>query len=310
MAPASHSCTSSDQVQVHLYANSDGLHAAVVPLSATVNPSAVPFSQCQPYLGEELISTMHIWVDQSCSHVPTQEVMDLVRQTVARTHGCDLASVPHPHSVKKSAIRLAQAGDTCASCGVGKLQEHRAIEVGHTFLLGTKYSAALGYGVVPKSASATHQKKEPLQMGCYGIGVTRILGALAQTSMNIFHDLQGEQEGQTRPRLGFVWPSGLAPFSALILPASNKQMDAAMKLCSQLSSGFTALQSDTSPTGLQIPLDDIALDDRVGQSLGSRLFDADLLGYPCVFVLGKHFDKTGQVEIRRVGQAVQYATLA
>ena len=144
-------------------------------------------------------------------------------------------------------------------------------------------------------------------MGCYGIGVTRILGALAQTSMNLFHALQSSQNSKTRAREGFVWPSGLAPFSALVLPASHKQMEAALKLCSQLASGFE--QGDSSQTNIQVPLNDIALDDRVGQSLGSRLFDADLLGYPYVYVLGKHFDKTGQVEIRQVGQDVQYAPL-
>jgi len=291
---------------VRLYLNSTGLHAAVVPAWASVNPSVLPFSQCQSYQGE-YASLLHVWLDTDCSMVPSKQVVDLVRQAVADARGCDLASVPSPSAIHTNAIRLARVGDTCASCGLGRLQEHRAIEVGHTFLLGTKYSAALGYGVVPKSTGSGSQKKEPLQMGCFGIGVTRILGALAQTSMNIFHDLQAGQDEKARAREGFAWPSGLAPYSALVLPASNKQMEAAEKLCSLLASGFE--QNNQSQATIQVPLGDIALDDRVGQSLGSRLFDADLLGYPYIFVLGKHYDKTGQVEIRRIGQGVEYTPL-
>lgn len=306
LEPSSDVCSSTGRVHVHLYSNSTSLHVAVVPAGTSVNPSAAPFSQCQPYQGEGNLP-VYIWLDTSCSNVPPHQIVDLVRQTVADARGCDLTDVPNPSAMKTSAIRLARVGDTCASCGVGHLQEHRAIEVGHTFLLGTKYSAALGYGVVPRSVGSGSQKKEPLQMGCYGIGVTRILGALAQTSMNLFHALQSSQNSKTRAREGFVWPSDLAPFSALVLPASHKQMEAALKLCSQLASGFE--QGDSSQTNIQVPLNDIALDDRVGQSLGSRLFDADLLGYPYVYVLGKHFDKTGQVEIRQVGQDVQYAPL-
>lgn len=192
--------------------------------------------------------------------------------------------------------RDVQAGDTCHACGSGQLHEHRAIEVGHTFLLGTRYSEALGYGVVPPQ----QQNREPLQMGCYGIGVTRILGALAQRAAREF-DLQQVPDGKRRA--GFVWPNELAPFHALVLPSTPRHMEAAQRLCLQLDQGLSL-----DGEACQIPLWDVALDDRTDKSLGSRLFDADLLGSPWVFVLGKHFEKERKVEVRRVGHPVQYIT--
>lgn len=302
MARAEDRIMSVDGARVHLYTNGAVVHAAVLPSWASVNLSVAPFSQCQPY-DDPRSMPLHVWIDSDCSDVPTQDLVDLAQQTVAESSGCDKAAVPLPSAVETRSIRLARRGDTCPSCGVGHLREHRAVEVGHTFLLGTKYSSALGYGVVPKSSPS--QKKEPLQMGCYGIGITRILGVLAQVSMRIFRTLHAESGEQARSRVGFAWPSTLAPFSALVLPASAKQMDAALELCSHLATGWAPWLDN--PSVIQVPMDDIALDDRLGQSLGARLFDADLLGYPYVFVLGKHFDRTGQVEIRRVGQAVQYA---
>lgn len=192
--------------------------------------------------------------------------------------------------------REAQADDTCHACGSGQLHERRAIEVGHTFLLGTRYSEALGYGVVPPQ----RQNREPLQMGCYGIGVTRILGALAQRAAREF-DLQLVTDGKRRA--GFVWPTELAPFRALVLPSTPRHMEAARRLCLQLDQGLSL-----GGEACQIPLWDVALDDRTDKSLGSRLFDADLLGSPWVFVLGKHFEKERKVEVRRLGRPVQYIT--
>ena len=221
----------------------------------------------------------------------------------------------HQHGRDETVTNAARAGDRCASCTHGTLREHKAIEVGHTFLLGTRYSEALGYHVVPRHADPKRPERVPLQMGCYGIGITRVLGALAQRAAREF-DAWHAATAQTssmplqrrRPqRVGFFWPCEIAPFRALVLPSTPQHMDIAMRLCTQLDGGLAVTWADGMQELLHVPNEDVALDDRTHQSLGSRLFDSDLMGYPIVLVLGKHYDQTGEVEVRQAGQPVRYA---
>ncbi|GAA98070.1 uncharacterized protein L969DRAFT_72218 [Mixia osmundae IAM 14324] len=93
----------------------------------------------------------------------------------------------------------------CPSCGSGRLTTERAIEVGHTFFLGTRYSEPLGL----KFHDADNTQKH-VQMGCYGIGTTRLLGVMAELYLK-------DQR--------FVWPKHLAPFSLAVLPVNNELDD-------------------------------------------------------------------------------------
>lgn len=204
----------------------------------------------------------------------------------------------------------SDAPQSCPQCSEGKLRSLRAIEVGHTFLLGSRYSEVLGYSV----PSADGKQRVPLQMGCYGIGITRILGTLAQQSLARF--TAARSAGAGSPRFaGFAWPHSVAPYEALVLPApphTSAKMAAAERLCAALAEGVAPSWTDAAaePASFKIPQDEVALDDRPGMSFGARLFDADLVGYPTVFIIGKHWEKTGQVEVRRAGQPSRYATFA
>ncbi|MDR1684741.1 MAG: proline--tRNA ligase, partial [Elusimicrobiota bacterium] len=93
-------------------------------------------------------------------------------------------------------LKLAAQGDSCPRCGCG-FDFTRGIEVGHTFKLGTKYSAAMGAGFLDEN-----QNQKPMIMGCYGIGVTRVLAAAIEQS----HDENG-----------IIWPAAISPFDICLI---------------------------------------------------------------------------------------------
>ncbi|TKY86990.1 hypothetical protein EX895_003667 [Sporisorium graminicola] len=146
-------------------------------------------------------------------------------------------------------VRTAQAHDTCPSCKAhNSLKETRAIEVGHTFYLGERYSRALQAGFLPSSEVTAETRgverlangRVPFQMGCYGIGVSRILGALAQKAAADFNRVfnrdvatltedapatrsKGQGKGKTKKAAaGLLWPAQVAPFTAAIIVSDAK----------------------------------------------------------------------------------------
>ena len=159
-------------------------------------------------------------------------------------------------------LRAAQPGDRCSHDPSQRLEAHRGIEVGHIFQLGRKYSAAL-------EATFTNEKgeEEPLWMGCYGIGVSR----LAQAAVEQHHD--GD---------GIRWPVAIAPYEVIVVIASSRdgaQVALAERLYAELESA-----------GVDVLLDD--RDDRAGV----KFKDADLLGIPWRLVVGRGAAE-GQVEL-------------
>ncbi len=149
-------------------------------------------------------------------------------------------------------FRNASAGDRCCRCGQG-LMFSRGIEVGHVFKLGTKYSRSLGATYTNKDG-----KEEWMIMGCYGIGVSRLMSAVA------------EQHGGDS---GVVWPLSLAPFQVHVIPVSAKdeqQYGVAAKLYDKLRSKGIA----------------VLLDDR-DERPGVKFKDADLIGAPLRIIAGK-----------------------
>jgi prolyl-tRNA synthetase len=163
-------------------------------------------------------------------------------------------------------------GDPCPRCGQ-PLSVDRGIEVGHTFQLGTKYSVALG-------ADYTDEKGEqhPMVMGCYGIGVSRVVAAVAEEH----HD-----------EAGLVWPAALAPYAVHLISLPGKGeaapavRDAADRIYHELRSAGV----------------DVLYDDR-DQSPGVKFADADLLGLPTQLILGAKGLARGVVERkdRRTGE--------
>ncbi|MGH9004429.1 MAG: His/Gly/Thr/Pro-type tRNA ligase C-terminal domain-containing protein, partial [Acidimicrobiia bacterium] len=163
-------------------------------------------------------------------------------------------------------------GDPCPRCGA-PLSVDRGIEVGHTFQLGTKYSVALG-------AEYTDEKGEqhPMVMGCYGIGVSRVVAAVVEEH----HD-----EG------GLCWPAGLAPYDVHLIALPGKG-DAAPQVVAAAERLYESLQE----AGLAVLYDDR------DASPGVKFADADLVGMPVQLVLGGKGLARGVVErkVRATGE--------
>ena len=160
-------------------------------------------------------------------------------------------------------LRVIMPDDPCPRCG-GSLEFHRGIEVGHIFKLGTKYSQAM------KAVFLDEQGKEhPIIMGCYGIGVSRIVAA----SIEQRHD-----------RDGIIFPIPLAPFEVIILPL-------------QMHESQVVEVADRLYQGLVEKGVDVIIDDRETRA-GGKFKDADLLGIPLRVTIGDRGLKKDKVEIK------------
>lgn len=166
-------------------------------------------------------------------------------------------------------LRTVVVGDPCPHCEQGTLQFAEGIEVGHVFKLGTKYSEALGATFLDEQGKA-----QPFIMGCYGIGVTRIVAALI------------EQHHDDR---GIIWPTTIAPYDVHLITVNVKDE-------SQKQLGDT-LYTQLNEAGL-----DVLFDDRP-QRAGVKFNDADLIGLPLRVTIGKKASE-GIVEcqVRRTDQ--------
>ncbi len=177
------------------------------------------------------------------------------------TNVCWGRDLPKPRFID---IRNVVVSDPCSRCTQGHLVLDRGIEVGHVFKLGDKYSKAMGVVVLDQDG----KERIPL-MGCYGIGVSRIVAAAIE---------QNYDEG------GIIWPVALAPFEVEILLVNPKDGDAT-QVAETL---YAALRA----RGVAVLLDD--RDER----LGIKFKDADLLGSPLRVVVGGRSLKEGQVEVQ------------
>jgi prolyl-tRNA synthetase len=152
---------------------------------------------------------------------------------------------------------------TCSKCNA-KADTINTIEIGHIFKLGIKYSVALGAHFIDSQG-----KQKPIIMGCYGIGVSRLIAAIIE---------------QNNDGTGIVWPDEVSPFKAIILPldtTDQKIMRAAQELYVHLVS-----------SGMEVLLDD--RDERAGV----KFKDADLLGISYQVIIGKEFLKTSAFELK------------
>ena len=164
-------------------------------------------------------------------------------------------------------------GDHCPKCAQGLVKSHTAVELGHTFHLGTRYSEVLNASVmVDKSLLKDPASKDqlvPMQMGCHGIGVSRMITAVAD---------------RLSDSKGLNWPRVMAPYEVLVVPAKGLETEAE-KVYDLLASSDPAA-----------PIDAI-LDDRDKQ-MGWKLGDADLIGYPVIVVVGKGWKKQQTLEVQ------------
>ncbi len=164
-------------------------------------------------------------------------------------------------------LRLTQAGEACSHCGK-PLKIRRAIEVGHVFKLGTKYSKALN-----ANFSDVNGQLQPAVMGCYGIGVTRTLQAIIE---------------QSNDKDGIIWPLSVAPYQVCMTPLNIVNDGVVMKLAEQIYSELTVRGVD------------VILDDR-DERPGVKFKDADLVGFPIRLAIGEKSLAKGEVEIKMRG---------
>ncbi|KIW40274.1 proline-tRNA ligase [Exophiala oligosperma] len=202
-----------------------------------------------------------------------------------------LVKIP-PNSTQGINLLKHQTGDPCPDCGTGTLQLNKAIEVGHTFHLGTRYSSKLGL----TSRLDNAQDPVPVEMGCHGIGVSRLIAAVASC-------LSDES--------GLNWPRVIAPFEAVIIV--QKSHGGRVQAAEQIYDELAMSSSSPSPSPNATVAVDVLLDDRQDQGLGWKLKDADAIGYPVIIVVGRSFD-TGKVEVQcrrlKIKRDVEVAAVA
>lgn len=165
-----------------------------------------------------------------------------------------------------------QEGAICPKCKEGKLIKKVAIELGHVFQLGLKYSTALQALFLDEDG-----KQKPIVMGCYGIGVSRLIAAV----------IEGNNDAG-----GIIWPREIAPFDVEILPLQATDPE--------IISLSQAYCHDLEKAGFSVLVDDR------DESAGRKFNDADLIGIPWRITIGKRTLKEGKVEIknRRSGETL------
>jgi prolyl-tRNA synthetase len=168
--------------------------------------------------------------------------------------------LPEPDMVAD--IRNVVEGDASPD-GKGVLAIERGIEVGHIFYLGTKYSAAMNATFLAEDGKPRH-----FEMGCYGIGITRLPAAAIEQN----HDAKG-----------IIWPDALAPFTVVVCPIGPDRSP-------EVKAAAEALYAELLQAGV-----DVMLDDR-GERPGAMFADWELIGVPHRVTIGDRGLKEGQVE--------------
>ncbi len=159
-------------------------------------------------------------------------------------------------------LRIVASGEGCPNCEAGTLEVFKAMEIGHIFKLGTKYSESMGARVLNPDG-----KEVPIIMGSYGIGVERIISA----AIELHHDADG-----------IIWPRAIAPFDVVVTVTNVKQQE--------IRDAGERLYTDLQRAGL-----DVLLDDR-DERAGVKFKDADLIGIPLRITVGKKISD-GAVEL-------------
>ncbi len=161
-------------------------------------------------------------------------------------------------------IRNVMVGDVSPD-GKGTLEICRGIEVGHVFMLGTRYSESMKANFLDEQGKA-----KPFVMGCYGIGVTRLLGAAIE---------------QCHDERGILWPESIAPFQVVICPVSYDRSELIKTTTDQI-------YADLMASGIEVILDDR------GERPGAMFADWELIGVPYRIVVGEKSLKEGFIEFQ------------
>lgn len=163
-------------------------------------------------------------------------------------------------------IAKVKSGEKCPKCGA-VLKEAKTIEVGNTFTLGTKYSASMKALFADKNGS-----KKPIIMSCYGLGPSRLMGAVVE----VCHDDEG-----------IIWPEEIAPFKAHLIRLEGKGNE-------KIKDTAEEIYQDLQKIGIEV-----LYDEREDVTAGEKFADADLIGIPYRLVISEKTLKQNCVEIKR-----------
>lgn len=232
----------------------------------------------QKYLGASFGSLGPVGVSDDVQIIADRYVQDMVNTVVgADEDGFHYVNVNINRDFKVSQfedLRTVQEGDM-APDGSGELKFTRGIEIGHIFKLGTRYSESLNAEVLDENG-----RNVPVIMGSYGIGVSRLLSAIA------------EQQADDR---GLVWPRAIAPFDLHVIPVNVKD-ETQVSLADQLNDQLTE-------AGYRVLLDDRK------ERAGVKFADSDLIGLPIRITVGKKAaDGIVEIKIRKTGETIEVKT--
>jgi len=189
-------------------------------------------------------------------------VRDAVTGANATDYHLKHVTIGRDFAAQVAEIRSVLAGDACPSCGAA-LEQYRGIEAGHIFLLGTRYTAAMGGKYLDEAG-----KEQTIVMGCYGIGVSRLVATVIE---------------QHNDANGIRWPLAVAPYQVHIVALGESP---------EVTAAVNDIEAGLEQAGIEVLVDDRA------ERPGVKFKDADLVGIPLRITVGEKGLKTGHVEFK------------
>ncbi|MHC9532763.1 proline--tRNA ligase [Dellaglioa sp. L3N] len=226
-------------------------------------------------LGAEFGSLGPVGVSEDVMIIADEGIKGMINVAVgANTTGFHFlnANIDRDYRVDEfTDLRLAQEGEVSPE-GEGELKFTKGIEIGHIFKIGTRYSEALGANILDNNG-----REKPVILGCYGIGVSRLLAAIAE---------------QQADENGLVWPRSIAPYDVHVIPINAKN-DEQMALANEIDKKMTE-------NGYKVLVDDRK------ERAGVKFADSDLIGLPVRITVGKKAaDGIVEVKLRRNGETIE-----
>jgi prolyl-tRNA synthetase len=274
-----YNCAAENQIKTLVYVLDGKLTLLLLRGSDELNEAKIPAATARPARAEEIKPALGALPGSlgavGVTHLPII-ADEALRGRTNMTTGANeddfhVRGVDIERDIKVSQwvdLRLAQTGEGCPKCD-GTLTIESAIEVGHVFKLGTKYSVALGANYLDETGES-----KPMIMGCYGIGVSRCVAAVVE---------------QCHDEKGIRWPRAVAPYEVAVLPLNVNHAES-MRVAGDIYNGLQAAGVD------------VILDDRADRP-GVKFNDADLIGFPLRVTVGEKSLAKGVVELKARGNA-------
>ncbi|MCG3147670.1 MAG: Proline--tRNA ligase [Verrucomicrobiae bacterium] len=269
-----YNCAAQNQIKTLVYMLNDKLTLVLVRGCDSLNEAKLPAVTARPAHPEEIKAALGA-LPGSLGAVGVTKLPVLADETLRGRTGMVTGANEDDHHLRGVDVgrditvaqwldvRTVQDGEGCPKCD-GALKIDSAIEVGHVFKLGTKYSTALGANYLDEKGES-----KVMIMGCYGIGVSRCVAAIVE---------------QCHDDKGIVWPRGVAPFEVAVLPLNTGHAET-MKVAGEIYRGLQA-------SGISV-----ILDDRTDRP-GVKFNDADLVGFPVRVTVGEKSLVKGVVELK------------